>query len=140
MISQFLSLASVDFSGLGLEEALFAASGAVAVGAVLLLLLRWDRRRGTAAGIPPVATWTSGLAKTRGTLAERLFGAWRALGDADTWLAEVEEILLSSDVGVEATAELLAGLRGKLSGVTDEDGLRELLKEAVREILIDDQT
>ncbi len=82
-------------------------------------------------------SWISGLAKTRGGLSRRLMEAWRGPGKEEEWLAEVEEILLTSDVGVGATQALLEGVRPRLREVASADGLRELLKAEVKRLVVD---
>jgi len=104
---------------------------------ILLLVLRWRRRRRHRVQAPP-ATWTSGLAKTRGGLTRRLFDAWRSPDQGDTWLSEVEEILLSSDVGVTATRLLLDGLRKGAARVDSPESLREILKGSVQDLLTEE--
>jgi len=116
-----------------------AAGIAVALLAVFILLVVWLRRRqrrGGAAGGPPVrASWTSGLAKTRGSLTRRLFEAWGSGGDRDGWLLQVEEILLSSDVGVKATQTLLHQLGAASGEARDASELRQRVQAAVAELL-----
>ena len=116
-----------------------AAGIAVALLAVFILLVVWLRRRqrrGGAAGGPPArASWTSGLAKTRGSLTRRLFEAWGSGGDRDGWLLQVEEILLSSDVGVKATQALLHQLGAASGEARDAGELRQRVQTAVAELL-----
>jgi fused signal recognition particle receptor len=112
-----------------------AAAGALLLVAVLCLwLLVRRRRRPRGAAVVP-ATWTSGLAKTRGGLTRRLFEAWRGPGGEAAWLSEVEEILLTSDVGVAATRILLDELREKAKEANSAEGLRQILKRSVRDLL-----
>jgi len=129
-----MKMMHVDLLTLTPPEAMVAAGAALLIGAVMLLVLLWDRRRRRRAKPRAAATWTSGLAKTRGGLTERLVGAWGGPGAGDAWLSEVEEILLSADVGVAATRDLLEGFRVRASGVEDAAGLREAMKSAVREL------
>jgi len=115
---------------------------AAAAAATLLLLVvvglsvraRRGRRRAAA---PPAtrASWTRGLARTRGTLAQRLFDAWAGGADRDGWLVQVEEILLSSDVGVQATQALLTRLGPAARTVRDAEELRAAVRTAVRDLL-----
>jgi fused signal recognition particle receptor len=119
-----------------LPIALAAAGAALLVLALgAWLLLRRRRRPRAREGV--AATWTSGLAKTRGGLTRRLFEAWRGPGDEATWLAEVEEILLTSDVGVAATRILLDGLRERAKEISSAEALREILKRSVHDLLTD---
>jgi signal recognition particle GTPase len=112
------------------------AAAALAVIAMLVVLLVVRRRRRAAAAAGPAATsWTSGLARTRGSLARRLFDAWGAGKDRDGWLLQVEEILLGSDVGVKATQALLARLGPAIRNVQDADALRAVVRDSVRDLL-----
>ncbi|MEO8605787.1 MAG: signal recognition particle-docking protein FtsY [bacterium] len=125
------------------QEQLLVAAGAAAIAlvvlvVVVLLLLRRRRRRdtgGSGASAPQAASWTAGLAKTRGTMARRLLDAWGGGGDRDAWLLQVEEILLSSDVGVQATQALLARLGRTLRDAAGPDEVRASVQEAVRDLL-----
>lgn len=110
-----------------------------AVGLLLVVttaFLAWFFARGRRAlrDKAPV-TWTVGLAKTRAGLTQRLLDAWRGPAGQESWLAEVEEILLTSDVGVAATRALLDVLRTRARQVEDVRQLQEILKDAVREVL-----
>jgi fused signal recognition particle receptor len=121
----------------------------MAAGALVLLLIALVatllRRRGGRAGTAPSVSgepaarprtsWTSGLAKTRGSLARRLLDAWSGSGDADAWLQQVEEILLSSDVGIKATQALLASLGRAVRDASGPDEVRAAVKNAVRDLL-----
>lgn len=53
--------------------------------------------------------------------------------DEDTWM-DLEDALLSADVGIELTTEVLDGLRSrvKAEGITDGDGLLEALKDDLK--------
>ncbi|MBX3024479.1 signal recognition particle-docking protein FtsY [bacterium] len=114
-----------------------AAAGAALLLLVGLLLLLARRRRGRAAagGGAGRASWTSGLAKTRGHLARRLFESWSGSGDVDGWLLQVEEILLSSDVGIKATQALLGRLGAAGRAARDAGELRAAARDAVRDLL-----
>jgi fused signal recognition particle receptor len=112
---------------------LAAASAVLLVVALCLWLL--GRRRRPRGGVGAPATWTSGLAKTRGGLTRRLFEAWRGSEEQAAWLSEVEEILLTSDVGVAATRVLLDGLRERANDATSAEALRDILKRSVRDLL-----
>jgi fused signal recognition particle receptor len=115
----------------------------VAAAVVLLLtgvgLTLRRRGRGSAGAgrtVPRGTPWVIGLAKTRGTLADRLLQGWRGPGTQDQWLREVEEVLLGADVGVRATRALLTRLQSKLRQVESADAVRGLLKAEMREMLI----
>ncbi len=115
-----------------------AAGAALLVLLLVVLLVRRARRRpaaaGSAAAAPAATSWTRGLAKTRGALARRLLDAWGG-GDRAAWLLEVEDILLSSDVGVRATQTLLERLGSATRGVRDATELRAVVRDAVRDLL-----
>jgi fused signal recognition particle receptor len=112
-----------------------------AAGLVLGLLFRLVvRRRGArpAAGPEKVAggtPWVNGLARTRGGLVQRLFDSWHGPQESDEWLAEVEAVLLGSDVGVRATHSLLERLRGRLPHIDSRSALKAALRDSVRDIL-----
>jgi fused signal recognition particle receptor len=79
-----------------------------------------------------------GLTKTRRQLGGRLvsvFGAGRKLDEA--FYEELETVLLTSDVGVQATEFLIEALRARArsEGYTEADQLREALGELVLEML-----
>src|SRR6266403_4037829 len=82
-----------------------------------ILVLRWRRRSPTdsrAAPGPktsPAATLRASLTTTRRGLLPRLQNAWGSGKDTEGRLADLEEILLTADVGVKTTRELLARLR-----------------------------
>ena len=86
--------------------------------------------------------WTAklrqGLAATRARLSAQLvgvFGAGRAIDE--TLFEEMESVLLSCDVGVEATTYLLDTARAKArsQGLSDASQIREVLKQALLELL-----
>jgi fused signal recognition particle receptor len=129
--------------------ALIIMAAAVAVGALVALAVsRWRQRRSGGHGDPtagasavaahPAArrdAWVTGLAKTRGTLARRLLAAWTGADDREHWLLRVEEILLSSDVGVQATRTLLDQWRHEVGDVQSTVELRAIVRRAVRDLL-----
>jgi fused signal recognition particle receptor len=77
----------------------------------------------------------AGLAKTRGALARRLLAAWTGADDREQWLLRVEEILLSSDVGVQATRTLVEQWRRDVRDVHSPAELRAVVIGAVRDLL-----
>lgn len=125
--------------------ALLTMGAAVTIGGLMALpLSRWQSLRESRAPLAaPAATsaagrrgsWVVGLAKTRANLAQRLVETWTGAADRDAWLRQVEEILLSSDVGVKATAALMERWRREVSGVQSAAELRAVLTRAVRELL-----
>ena len=79
-----------------------------------------------------------GLAQTRARLGARLgglFGAGRALDEA--FYEELHSALIAADVGVSATAHLLAELRSRArrEGIIDTARLKLALRETLRELL-----
>jgi len=104
-----------------------------------VLIVRRRRRAAIvqpgAAAAPRHTAWTAGLAKTRGNLARRLLDAWSGSADRDAWLLQVEEILLSSDVGVKATQALLARLGRSLRDADGPDAVRAAVQQAVCDLL-----
>ncbi len=112
-----------------------AAAGAALLLLLILLLVARRRRRATVVEAAPRASWTSGLAKTRGSLTRRLLEAWGGGGDRDGWLVEVEEILLTSDVGIVATQALLGRLDAAGREATDPSQLRAAARDAVRDLI-----
>ncbi|MEE8603088.1 signal recognition particle-docking protein FtsY [Euzebya tangerina] len=73
------------------------------------------------------------LAKASGALGSNLRGIFSAGLDEDAW-EELEEALIAADVGVEATLELVEGLRNRVKdeGITDGEAALALLKEVLR--------
>ena len=128
------------------QEQLIAAAGAAAIALVVLVVVwlvlrRRHRRAAPGRAAPARATsWTAGLAKTRGALARRLLDAWGSSVDRDAWLLQIEEILLSSDVGVKATQALLSRLGGSLRDAAGPDEVRAAVQSAVRDLLAEPPT
>ncbi|MGH8931695.1 MAG: signal recognition particle-docking protein FtsY [Egibacteraceae bacterium] len=82
----------------------------------------------------------SRLGRARGAL--RLGGIFQRGVDEEAW-EELEESLIAADVGVEASLELVEGLRGraKAEGVRTGEQALALLKEVLRlELLVTDRT
>src|SRR5712692_1617274 len=86
---------------------------------VVTLVVGWRRRRsaagvaaraGAASGLDtaPTATLRASLTATRQGFLSRLQSAWGSGKDTAARLADLEEILLSADVGVKTTQALLA--------------------------------
>jgi fused signal recognition particle receptor len=123
--------------------ALITMGAALGIGALASIpLSRWQEarmRRTTAAPTvtapPRRSTWVTGLARTRGNLARRLLDSWTGAGDRDAWLLRVEEVLLSSDVGVKATQTLIERWRREVGDVRDPAELRQVVSQAMRELL-----
>jgi fused signal recognition particle receptor len=81
------------------------------------------------------ASWSSGLARTRGGMARRLLSAWTEGGAPDEWLSRAEETLLSSDVGMTATTALVARWRRELGRASSEEEVRRIVRDAVCDLL-----
>src|SRR5512140_1419794 len=128
-------------------EIIAAVIAAVVAIAVILVLLR--RHRGgvaTAGGArqaapavgtetPPAATLRDSLTKTRQGFLARLQGAWGAGKDAEARFAELEEVLITADIGVKATQSLLAKLRPRAKALGDSEALRGALRDEMRAVL-----
>jgi fused signal recognition particle receptor len=76
------------------------------------------------------------LEKTRDRLGARLDAAFgRAAAGMDVLLSELEEVLVSADVGARVSSELIQGLRARVAGGADAAALREALRAEVETIL-----
>jgi fused signal recognition particle receptor len=85
-----------------------------------------------------VAKLRQGLAATRARLGTQLAGVFGAGRNIDEALfEELESVLLSCDVGVDATAHLIATTRtrARSQGLTEAAQVRSVLKQAVLELL-----
>lgn len=122
-------------------ESLAAAGGAAALlVAVLVFVLR--RRRATAPkveapGEPPAPTLRESLTKTRHGLLARLQSAWGTGKDAEARIADLEEVLLTADVGFKVTQALVEKLRPRVRELADADALRRALRDEMAAILAD---
>jgi fused signal recognition particle receptor len=90
----------------------------------------------------PDTGWTArlrqGLAATRARLSAQLAGVFGAGRKVDeTLFEELESVLLSCDVGVEATTHLLdvARARARSNRLTEAPQIRDVLKQAMLELL-----
>ncbi len=84
---------------------------------------------------PPadLGAFRSGLKRTRGNLVSRLAGVFQRGREIDaSILDEVEEVLITADVGVHTTDRLLEALRGKMDGgtLTSEEAWETIRTEA----------
>jgi len=120
------------------------AAIAIAILIGLGILLRRRRARphrpatSAAARGPAADRLRRGLLATRERLAERLQAALaRAPGDVARVLPEVEEALVSADVGVRTSAELVARVRERLARDADRSGVQRALREEI-EVLLGD--
>ncbi len=82
------------------------------------------------------------LTRARSSLGTSVAGIFRRGLDEETY-EDLEESLISADVGVEATMEIVEGLRARVreEKVTDPDQALEILKEVLRlELQVTDRT
>jgi fused signal recognition particle receptor len=77
------------------------------------------------------------LTKTRQGFLARLQSAWGSGKDLEARLAELEEALITADIGVKATHALLAKLRPRAGELPDADSLRRALSDDMRAVLAD---
>ena len=78
----------------------------------------------------------SGLSKTREILTtdiNDLFTGKRKIDDE--LLEELEELLITSDIGVQTTMDLIQGISIKSSEITGPDQLKDILREKILELL-----
>jgi fused signal recognition particle receptor len=118
-------------------------AGVVGVSVAVVLV----RRRRSAPGIgaahgepesrTPTGTLRTSLTATRQGLLSRLQGAWGAGKDSAARLTDLEEILLSADVGVKTTQALLDRLRPRVRELTDAEALRRALRDDMRAVVAD---
>lgn len=80
----------------------------------------------------------SGLSKTRDSFGKKLFSIFGGGQIDEDLYDELETMLLSSDIGVKATTDLLAAIRNKVSlrGLKDGNELKAALKESMEELLL----
>jgi fused signal recognition particle receptor len=132
------------FSSIPMEArvAVGVAVAAVIALVVLLQLRRRHSRKGsaeTARAIPASreqpSTLRESLTKTRQGFLARLQGAWGGGRDAEARLADLEEVLLTADVGLKTTQALLAKLRPRANALTDMDALSRALRDEMRAVL-----
>jgi fused signal recognition particle receptor len=90
----------------------------------------------------PQLNWTQrlrqGLAKSRANLGGRIAGLFRSHRRIDEALyEELEEVLLTADAGVDATAHLIDSLRQRVrkEGCSEAAQLAEMLREEMTELL-----
>jgi fused signal recognition particle receptor len=95
-----------------------------------------------AAAPAPRLSWAqrlkSGLARTRGSFTSQISGLFGLGAKIDEALfEELETVLLSADVGVEATQHLIDKLRGRIKRdrLTEASQLKETLKEELADLL-----
>jgi fused signal recognition particle receptor len=122
-------------------EILIAAGGSAALLVGLLVFVQLRRRRAVQptveepAAAVPAPTLRESLTKTRQGFLSRLQSAWGPGKDAEARIAELEEVLLTADVGLKVTQALLAKLRPRARELTDVDALRRVLRDEMEAIL-----
>jgi fused signal recognition particle receptor len=123
-------------------EVLIAAGAAATVVVVAFAFFVIHRRPATqpkveaSAAEPPAPTLRESLTKTRQGLLARLQTAWGAGKDTEARIAELEEVLLTADVGLKVTQALIAKLRPRARELADADALRAALREEMQALLI----
>jgi fused signal recognition particle receptor len=78
-----------------------------------------------------------GLSKTRNGLIGSVEQVFKGRPVDDTAIDEFEELLITSDLGMEATGEIIDDLRqqAKNGNITDSEGVRKFLKDEMLKIL-----
>jgi fused signal recognition particle receptor len=119
---------------------LAAALVVLAVGlGVALWLRRLSQRTGTAVPLPSASSrerLRRGLLSTRERLAGQLdVVLGRGPGDVTRVLPELEEALVSADVGVRTAAELVARVKTRVGSTADGSGIRRALREEIEATL-----
>ncbi len=78
----------------------------------------------------------NGLSKTRKLLSTDINDLFAGKGNIDDQLLEeLEERLITSDLGVQTTMDLIRSVSGKSSKISGPDQLKEVLKEKILELL-----
>ncbi len=79
-----------------------------------------------------------GLNKTKTSFEEKMNNVFSNFRKVDEeLLEELEEALIMSDVGVETSTKIIAGLRDKIKkqNIQDEEGVRQALREEIQNVL-----
>jgi fused signal recognition particle receptor len=80
-----------------------------------------------------------GLVATRQRLLDQLDAVFRrAPDDTDATYPELEEALVSADVGVRTAAELVERVRGRVGGASDPERVRGALRDEIESLLATD--
>lgn len=82
----------------------------------------------------------TGLAKTRKDMSDKIDGILKSYKKIDEELFEdLEEVLISADVGMNTTIELINRLRNrvKIDKVTDPEGVKDLLKDEIKKLMLE---
>lgn len=88
------------------------------------------------------ARLTEGLAKTRDSILGGVDNVLKAFTKVDEELfEELEEALIMSDIGVNASTEIIESLRERVKKerITDGEGVKNALEDIIREILIEEE-
>lgn len=83
----------------------------------------------------------NGLSKTRNTFSgglDRIFSGSQKMNEE--LLEEIEELLITSDVGVKTTMSLVEKIRKKTAGISDVDSLKRALREEILAVIRKGQT
>lgn len=120
------------------QWAILSIGAGLIVAFLLVLFLRNRSKKTHTAPIAQAKPLTVGLEKTRRLFGERfkeIFSGHRNIDEKS--LAELEELLISADVGVNSTQKLLNYLRQDLAGQTDCEIhlLKEYLSKEILKIL-----
>ena len=92
--------------------------------------------------VTPAPSWRerlkAGLARTRAQFGGKLKSIFSRGKVDDELLEELETLLLTSDVGMEATQHLLNGLkvRAKCDGIDTPEGIQKALSDSLHELLL----
>jgi fused signal recognition particle receptor len=122
-----------------LDSTWFAAACAAVVLIVLLLVWTFARRRRTASvavatPAPAEGGLRRGLSATRRRLLEQLEGAF-GRGGVDATFGELEEALVSADVGVKTTTALLERVRQQVGRAKSSEDIRGILRRETAAML-----
>lgn len=82
----------------------------------------------------------TGLTKTRKDMSDKIDGILKSYKKIDEELFEdLEEVLISADVGMNTTIELINRLRNrvKIDKVTDPEGVKDLLKDEIKKLMLE---
>ena len=78
----------------------------------------------------------SGLEKTRKALSEKMDGLFSGSGKLDgEKLEELEELLITADVGVSTSMKLIQSLAGQTSAINNPDDLKKIIKQEIFRII-----
>ncbi|MBT8342435.1 MAG: signal recognition particle-docking protein FtsY [Desulfatitalea sp.] len=100
------------------------------------MALNWLKKKNESEGI--FARLKQGLAKTRDILTtdiEDLFSGKSVIDD--DMLEEIEEMLITSDIGVQTAMALMAAITRKASKIGGPEALRQVLKQEILALLAD---